>query len=124
MRVARVLAAAALLGVAGCEAPTLSGTWEYEFNGNPGGYYMTIYLGAVGSAVGGSAVFGGFLGAPPDTAAVTGQRSGNSFRLTLVDRHGQVITYAGHLAGQNELRGTWIVAPDSTARTLVFYRGR
>ena len=127
MRGVRILVSCVLLAVPACESAGLSGVWTWAGNRNPGGYNISLYLGVAGHSVSGKALFGGFVGAPADSAPITGVVWGPSFRLSFT-QYGRLNTYAGQLVSENELSGTVIVAPDSagqlpdTSRAVVFWR--
>ena len=120
MRLPILLATAVLLTATACESATLSGTWGAQTN--TGGGYTVLYLGVAGSSVDGSAFTREV--APlftHDTLSISGVYRATAFNLTLMDRTGLLIRYVGDMVGQNELRGTWAIPPDSGV-TAVFYR--
>jgi len=121
-----VLVSIALLSPAGCESPpTLSGTWvPYPRITNLSGAYSVFHLNDAGGDLSGQFVWGGFIGAPPESSAVTGRRSGRSFQMAFTGPNGRPIGYAGQLQDQFPeppiLMGTWIEGPDTS--TSVFGR--
>ena len=111
-----VLVSIALLGVAACESPTLTGTWV-SASGWP-----VFHLSDAGGDISGRYVFG-VIGAPTDSSAVTGRRSGTSFRLASTYYNARPMTYTGELEArpmdQVYLVGTMIVGPDSAPVVLI-----
>jgi hypothetical protein len=121
-----VLVSIAVLSPAACEAPpTLSGTWvTYPRIYNLSGAYSVFHLHDAAGDLSGNFVWGGFIGAPPESSAVTGRRSGRSFQMAFNGPNGLPIGYTGQLEDRlmepPYLEGTWIAGSDTS--TALFGR--
>jgi hypothetical protein len=128
MRPARLVALIVVLGLSAFQtdcstAPDLTGSWQWEYNQNPSGSSMTLFLReASGTVTGTGSLLGVGPRAVPDTVTISGSRLGTSFGLHLTSPSGTSIAYAGQVVGNHELRGTWILAPATTGSAVIFYR--
>ncbi len=125
MRLFRLALGLALAGLAGCDAPAghLDGHWGWQYNGNPGGSYVTLTLVTAGSSVTGTgSVCGIGPSCTPGSVAITGSfvRPYGAFALTLTGAGGYEATYTGTVVGADQLQGTWTVGTQSGPST--FYR--
>ena len=99
----------------------LDGTWEWQFSRNPAGSSINLSLTTAGPTITGTGTICGVGPAcSPGSVTISGQHTGNAFQLTIRDQRAFSATYSGQLVGQNELRGTWTHATDSS--TVIFYR--
>ena len=128
-----VFVSVGLLGVVACESPSpsLTGTWvpiqQLQVT-NLSGAWTALHLTDAGGEITGRLVWGGFLGAAPESTAVAGSRSGMSFRLAFTAPTGLQATYSGRIGGRfvdpdnlasTALEGTWVEGPDSATAVWV-----
>jgi hypothetical protein len=96
----------------------------WEWNNNPSGSSLYLYLQTAGNAVSGMGVhYGVGPTATADSITISGRYapSTGSFGLTLSYRSGRVVTYTGMLICPNKLQGT--ATDGGSPYALVFYRG-
>lgn len=103
-------------------ADNLSGTWEWQANGNPGGSGMTLSLTTTGTTIAGSGTICGIGPAPcaPGHVTIAGQATGVAFQITIRAGSGYSAAYSGSLVAPNELSGTW--SQGNSSNTVIFYR--
>jgi hypothetical protein len=132
MRLIRVLATISLAGLAACESTSspggpssgdLDGQWGWQWNGNPGGSYMSLTLSTAGTSVTGT---GGVCGIGPNcspgSVTITGEHvpGFGPFTLTIKGGGGYGATYAGQFKGKDQLEGTW--TEGSQSNSVIFNR--
>jgi hypothetical protein len=124
-----LLGVATLLTVAACESITapncpLDSGWMWEWNNNPSGSSLSLYLSTDGQTVSGIGVrYGVGPTATADPIIVSGRYTPRfgSVELTLSHRSGRVTNYTGMLICPNKLQGT--ATDGGSPYPLVLYRG-
>jgi hypothetical protein len=106
-----------------CSTPSITGTWEWQYNRNPAGALITLMLATEGDSITGTGTQCGVgPGCYPGAITVTGEWSGTapSFAMTIQGGGGYVATYNGAMVGDNGLSGTWWA--ENSSGTVVFNR--